>query len=254
MARRWKMVLVVAAGLVCACAGQVEAHLRDYLVNEQYYTAKKSEFEVELHNDLHLSEADQTRSYSSEHQVELEYGILDHLQLAYYEVFGWEDARSGDRWDREEFKLEAKLRFAEAGQWPADVALYLEYASPDGPRDVSSDAIEGKVILSRDFGSWNLIGNFIFEREINVHEAWQLAYTAGISYAVTPTTRLGLEVKESLGDEDEFDIFSADREAYLVPGVYITLTPHVRLLAGPAFGLTRSSDDLQVRTIVEVEF
>jgi len=251
---RWGAIAIVLAWLLGACAAPAEAHLRDYLVNEQYYTAKKGEFEVEFHNDLHLSEADETQSYSSEHQVELEYGVLDHLQLAYYEVFSWEDARAGDRWDRDEFKLEAKLRLAEAGQWPADVALYLEYANPDGHRDISSDEMEGKVILSRDVGPWNLIGNFIFEREINVHEPWQYKYTAGISYAVTPTTRAGLEIKESLGSGEDFGEHLADREAYLVPGIYATVTPHVRVLAGPAFGLTRASDDLQVRTIVEVEF
>ncbi len=33
-----------------------------------------------------------------------------------------------------------------------------------------------------------------------------------------------------------------------------SLTPHVRLLVGPAFGLTRVSDDVQLKSIVEIEF
>ena len=228
-----------------------EAHLRDYLVNQSYYTTKRGEFEVELYNDMNFAEADNDDSYNSQHQLEVEYGLTDHLQLSYYEVYTWDRAKD---WERDEFKIEAKLRLAEAGRWPVDVALYAEYANPDGHREVNSDELENKVILSRDFGPWNVVGNFIFEKQINTHSDWEFEYTAGVSYALTPRTRLGLEIKETLGDSGEFGFRRKDHKAFLVPGLYTSLTPHVRVLAGPAFGLTRVSDDLQLRSIVEVEF
>ena len=250
MRGRWVGWVAGIAVLFCA-GGPVAAHLRDYLVSQPYFTAKRGEFEVAFWNDMNFAEADNDDSYSSKHQVELEYGVLDHFQLAYYEVYTWDRAQD---WERDAFKLEAKLRFAEAGRWPVDVALYTEYKNPDGHREVHSDELENKVIFSKDIGPWNVIGNVIFERKLNVHSAWGFEYTAGVSYALTSRARLGLEVKETLGDSDEFGWHRKDHQLYLVPGLYISPAPHVRVLAGPAFGLTRASDDLQLRSIVEVEF
>jgi hypothetical protein len=228
-----------------------EAHLRDYLVSQPYYTARQGEFEVEFWNDVNFAESDNDDSYNSKHQIEFEYGLTDHLQLAYYEVYTWN--RKQD-WERDGFKVEAKLRFAEAGQWPVDLALYTEYKNPDGSRERRSDAMENKVILSKDVGPWNLIGNFVFEKDINTHSDWEFEYTAGVSYGMTPRTRIGLEVKETLGDTDAFGIHRKDHTLFLIPGLYTSLTPHLRVLVGPAFGLTRASDDVQLRSIVEVEF
>lgn len=236
---------------ILAAPAVADAHARDYLVNQPYFTAKRGEFEVTSWNDMNFSEADNSGTYHSKHQLELEYGITDHLQLAYYEVYTWDRAKD---WERDAFKIEAKARFAEAGQWPVDIALYTEYKNPDGHRSVSSDELENKVILSKDVGRWNLIGNVIFEKKLNTHSDWEFGYTAGVSYGVTPRTRLGLEVKETLGDSGEFGWRRKDHQLYLVPGVYTSLGSHVRVLVGPAFGLTHASDDLQLRSIVEVEF
>ena len=249
---RW----VIGCELLGLCVIQLsaplvaEAHLRDYLVNQDYYTAKRGEVEVELYNDFNFPESGHDDTYHSKHQVELEYGVTDHLQLAYYEVYTWD--RTED-WERDAFKIEAKLRFAEAGQWPLDLALYTEYKNPNGHRDSSSDELENKVILSKDFGPWNVVANFVFEKALNTGEPWEYEYTAGVSYGLTPRTRLGLEVEQGLGDSEDFH-FDSTQQLFLVPGIYTSLTPHVRVLVGPAFGLTRVSDDLQLRSIVEVEF
>ena len=99
----------VAAVLWLAAAPPAQAHLKDYLVSQDYYTAKRGEFEVEWYNDMHFTEADNSGSYHSKHEMEVEYGLLDHLQLAYYEVYTWDRERD---WERDEFKIEAKLRLA----------------------------------------------------------------------------------------------------------------------------------------------
>ncbi len=247
---RWMLGAALAVGMT-AGAAPAQAHLRDYLLNQPYYTTKRGEFEVGFWNDMNFAEADHSGSYNSKHQIELEYGVTDHLQLAYYEVYAWDRAKD---WERDEFKIEAKIRLAEAGQWPVDVALYTEYKNPDGHREISSDEIENKIILSKNFGPWNLIGNFVFEKKINTGSEMEFEYTAGVSYGLTPRTRLGMELKESLGDTKEFGVRRSDHVLYLLPGIYTNVTPHIRVLAGPAFGLTKGADDLQLRSLVEVEF
>lgn len=245
--RFWFLVVGIfwASGLQ-----QAQAHMRDYLINQDYYTAKRGEFEAELYNDMNFAEADNSASYHSQHQVELEYGITDHLQLAYYEAYKWN--REND-WQRDGFKIEAKARLAEAGQWPLDVAFYTEYENPNGRQETEGDQLESKIILGRDFGPLNFAFNFITETDLSVHDNWNVEYTAGVSYALTPRVRLGLELNEDLGTFKRL-LVNKQEPLYIVPGIYATITPHVRVLFGPAFGLTRSSDDFQLKSIVEVEF
>ena len=227
------------------------AHMRDYLFNQGYPTTQKGEFEAELWNDFNLKDADNDDTYSSRHQVELEYGLTSHLQLAYYEVFKWDRPKD---WRRDALKIEAKYRFLESGELPIDIALYGEYKNPNGHQDSASDELEGKLILSRDFGPWNLVGNLIAERKINEHEDWQWEYTAGVSYPVHPKVRLGLEWKETFGDQGEFGIHRKGHEFQLMPVVAASPAPHTRILFGPAFGLTKAADDIQLKSIVEIEF
>lgn len=226
------------------------AHMRDYVLNQPYYTAKRNEVEVAFWNDYYMPEADNDGTWKSKHQVEVEYGITNHVQVAYYEVYTWDRTKD---WERDAFKIELKGRLAEAGQWPVDIAFYTEYKNPDGSRHARSDVLENKVILSKNLGAWNLIGNFIFEKDLNKHSDWELEYTAGVSYALTPRTRLGLEVKQSLGDTKEF-AFDGHHELYIAPGIYSNVLDNVRVLLTPVFGATRVSDDLQLRSLVEVEF
>lgn len=226
------------------------AHQRDYLVNQPYYTTKQGEFEVAFYNDMNLPEMDNDDTYNSKHQIEVEYGITDHLQAAFYEVYTWDRAED---WSRDEFKIEAKYRFAEPGQLPLDIALYGEYANPNGSRETHSDDVETKLILSKDIGVWNFTANLIAERAINENADWDLEYTAGVNYAVTPRTRLGLELQQQLGNSDSFHADST-QPAYIIPGIYTNILPNVRILVGPAFGLTRASNDVQFKSLVEVEF
>ncbi len=251
MVGRAMWTLACLTALVAGALMAPSASARMYLLSQGYKTAERGEVEVGFFNDIHFAEADNDDSYHSKHQIELEYGVTDHLQLAYYEVYTWDQS---DSWKRDEGKWEAKYRLAERGEWPVDVALYTEYKNPNGRRETRSDEIENKVIFSKDFGSWNVISNIIFERAVNTHDAWAFAYTAGVSVPVTDTTRIGLELKDTLGDEDEFGWHRKDHQVILLPVVSMHFGKHVEVLIGPAFGLTRAADDFQLRSLVQVEF
>ena len=241
-----------AAAALLANESAAFAHQRDYVLNQPYYTTRKGEWELEVWTDYHLRDVDHGNTHSFKQQYELEYGLTNRLQVAYYEVIKWDRTKD---WRRDALKVETKYRFAEAGEWPVDVALYGEYEGPNGRQDGDSDALEGKLIVSKDLGPWNVIGNLIAERKINEHEFWGLEYRAGVSYPVTQRVRLGLELRETLGaPEGEFGARRKGHEVQLMPGLYASVTPHVRLLIGPAFGLTKAADDVQIRSIVEVEF
>jgi len=249
---RSRILSVLLAALTLGGAAPAFAHMRDYVLNQPYYTTKRGEFELEIYHDYNLRDFDNDNTHSLKQQFELEYGLTNHWQIAYYEVAKWDRTKD---YRRDALKIESKYRFAEAGEWPVDVAIYGEYEGPNGHQDSDSDALEGKLILSKDFGPWNVVGNLITERKINEHDLWAFEYTAGVSYPLNPKMRLGLELRETLGAlEGEFGIRRKNHELQLMPGIYATLTPHLRVLIGPAFGLTKAADDFQIRSIVELEF
>ena len=249
--RRLLAAVLTTAAVLSLNPAPAAAHMRDYIFNQGYHTPRKGEFEVELYNDFKMPDAGEDGTFNSQHQIELEYGITNRLQLAYYEVFTWNRAND---WQRDAFKVETKYRFFESGELPVDIALYGEYKNPNGSRDARGDALEGKLILSRDFGKWNVIGNLIVERKINEHEDLQWEYTAGASYAIQPNLRAGLEIKETLGDQGDFGPLRRGHELQLMPLIAFNPTPNTRILFGPAFGLTGPADDLQLKSIVEIEF
>lgn len=251
MRNRSVFCALAMAGVFFCTQGLAYAHMRDTIFNQGYHTSRKGEFEVELYNDLNLKDVDNDDTFGTRHQVELEYGLTNRWQWAYYEVFTWD--RTND-WQRDSFKIETKYRFLESGELPVDVALYGEYKNPNGRQDSSSDEMEGKLILSKEWSRWNFIANLIVERKINEHEDLQWEYTAGVSYFINPKVRLGFEVKENLGDQGEFGIRRKGHELQGMPVVAVSITPHTRILFGPAFGLTKAADDLQLKSIVEIEF
>ena len=251
MFRTLMTATLIAAASLALWASPSEAHLRDYLFNTEYYTAERGEFEVETFNDLKFHEADHSDTYSTEHQVELEYGLLDHLQLASYVVWAWEH---GEPVMYDEWKAEIKTRLCEAGTLPVDIALYAEYANHNGSPPDDSDTLEGKLILSKSWGAWNVTANWIMEKEIQNAKQWEFEWTAGVNYAWTLRWKTGLELKETLGTKDEFGVRRKEHELYLMPTVGWSPTKNAKILIGPAFGLTRAADDIQLRTMVAIEF
>ncbi len=251
MKMNWWMVSLVMAAVIVGQTPAASAHMRDYLVNEGYYTAKKGEVEFELHTDYNMPEPDQDSTHNIKQQYELEYGLTNHLQLAYYEVATWN--RQND-FQRDSLKVETKYRFVESGEWPVDLALYAEYKNPNGRDETASDEMEGKLILAKNFGRWSAVFNWVMERKIGEHESWQMEYTAGGGYIVNPKLRFNLEVKETLGDVHEFGIRRKAHELQLIPSIGFNPTANSRVLIGPAIGLTHATDDLQIKSIVSVEF
>ena len=242
---------LVAMASLALWASPGEAHLRDYLFNQEYYTAERGELEVESFNDLTLKEADNSDTYSAKHQLELEYGVTDHLQLAGYAVWKW---KKGQEYVYDQWKVEAKYRLFEAGTLPVDIALYAEYANQNGSPPGDSDKLEWKVVLSKTWGNWNATANLIAEKAIQKAEATEFEWTAGVVYAWTPRFTTGLELKETLGTRHQFGWGRSDHSLQLMPTIGWSPTKNTKVLVGPAFGLTRAADDIQLRTMVAIEF
>ena len=223
-------VLILSAAL-CVSAF---SHPRDYLVTTPYWTSPKGAFEVELRTNYAASDSDHAGKFV--HQTEVEYGLTDRLTVGVYGV--WEKPQ-GSSLGYKETKFEAKHRLAEPGRLYFNPAIYGEYIWASGS---GSDEFEGKLILQRYISErTNIAINGIIEHEMGSDD-WESGYTLGIACQVWPKTKLGLELKGKPGD------------LYIIPGAYLDFAPNKRLNIGPSIGLTGKSTNLEIKTLLELEF
>ncbi|NOZ03633.1 MAG: hypothetical protein GXO92_03375 [FCB group bacterium] len=166
---------------------------RFYIWTYEYKTMERGE--VELENYVTFSSPDMDSlagNTSSKFEYEIEVGMTDRFDFAIYQVF---EQSPSDPLRYKEYKLRGRYRFGEKGKYFVDPLLYLEYK---GRPDFSKHVWEGKLILAKDIGNWNMALNPIFEVEIDESgREKEYAYTAGTSYRITDLFRLGMEVKGS---------------------------------------------------------
>jgi len=138
-------------------------------------------------------------------------------------------------------KLVNRFHLAPYRERAVNPAVYLEYKkSTDSP---SKDAIEGKLLLTRDLGRWSFSANLIWNAPLDGRSSPAFEYTAGLAREYAPSRYWSLEVKGA-PDKNEY---------YLVPATSFPLGKRARLNVGVGKGLNRSSGDCVVRTILAWE-
>jgi hypothetical protein len=91
------------------------------------------------------------------------------------------------------YKLRARYKFGEKNQYLMDPLLYFEYK---GKPDFTKHVLEGKLILAKDYGSFNYAINPVFEIEYEDGEQeHEFKYNAGSCYKINKLLSIGLEIK-----------------------------------------------------------
>jgi hypothetical protein len=211
-----KSRLSLGMGLFCAAfPGLAAANPHPLPYSYPYQTLPKGRVEVEEIADLvpmrvTREKEDGTRdavtAVRSQLQTELEIGVHDRLELA----LG--------------LKQRLRYRFAEEGDLPVDLGVYLEVAEL-----YNEVEIEEKLLLSRRFGYLTTVCNLWVEQEYYFQtQEWKLIYnpTLGAVYELSPSLMLGLEYwargrfNKAKADEGTSDSPSGARH-YLGPTVLL---------------------------------
>ncbi len=165
-----------------------------------YQTLAEGEVEVEEIVDLipmrvAREKLDGTRdavtALRSQLQTEVELGLTDRLELGLYFVFRQGATADTPALRFEGLKQRLRYRFAEEGDLPLDLGVYLEIAEFYNELE-----IEQKLLLSRRFGYLTTAVNLWVEQEYYFQDdAWKLIYnpTAGVVYELSPRFMIGLE-------------------------------------------------------------
>lgn len=239
------MQKVIAMFVICAVilvlAGNAHADWRSYVWTYEYMTMHKGTAEIEYYLTEEQPDIDESKPNTWKHYIELEYGITDHWDVAMYQRFKQSNKTNDSSFEYNGFKLRTRYRIAEKNKLPLDTLLYLEYIRDD---DFSNpNVLEGKIIFAKDIGNFNASYNQIIKQELESGGKTKHEYAAGLSYAITPQFKLGIESKGNYTDE----------KYYIGPT--ISWAPGKLWTAiGVAAGLTDNSNDLQARLIVGVPF
>jgi hypothetical protein len=239
------------AGLaVLAVPAVAAADRRAFTFTYEYPTQPEGNLEIELWNtQIRDGLGEDGGTSAIEQQLQIEYGITDYTSISLFQTVE-QGGDSGLRYGRT--KLELGHRFAERGEWPVDITLYLELAKPFGEAAVE---LQPKLILARDFAAFtlaaNLIGKIELERETDadgdkaIEATFIPAWAVGLTYEVVPQLKIGAENWGERNTEDNIESWAGPALAW-APSTKFWAT------ASAGFGLTDHSADLVVRFILAV--
>lgn len=197
---RLRLALTAAVLATLATISVAHANPRALPFTYPYATLAEGEAEIEQYVDLTpltaLSTSSGARTWyvPPQFQTEFEYGITNRLELGLYVTFVPNHADSltstAELPEADGVKQRLRLRLAEEGEWPVDVALYGEVVENDEEIE-----LEAKVILAKRFDRLRIMMNLTGEREFYYENRrdWVLNPSAGLTYQVTPTFQPGLE-------------------------------------------------------------
>jgi hypothetical protein len=182
-------------------------------------------------------------------QIEIEIGLVPHLQLDVYQNFSVDNE---GKFDVEGNQIEMRYSFGRTyNQIPLNPVLYLEWH----PRKGAQDRAEGRLLLGGNLAPRLLWAtNLFFESNVNYFKMpsaqggdIEAGATLAASYAVLPQLRLGLETKVGVDQHSDPTFYPM---ALVGPNVLLKSTRLGLKLTATAFvGLAPKDPRIQILAI-----
>lgn len=180
-------------------------------------------------------------------QTEIEYGLTDYVELAWYFVYQQGASARAPALTFRGIKQRVRFNLADRGTWPVDVGGYLEVAEYHDEIE-----FEQKVLLGKRFGRLDVLSNLWIEQEYYFQDdSWKLIYnpTLGASYELSPNFNAGVEywVRGRFDSGEAADDTPSGARHYLGPAFmlqrgehFVTLGAYARL---DTLGQSQQVDD-----------
>lgn len=178
--------------LVFMLPKMAEADRRNFVWTYEAKTMAKGEAEIEYYFTTFANKKDTDTDYKLDinHDLEIEYGVTDHFDIAMYQMFRQQEGKS---FTYRGYKLRGRYRFGETGQYFVDPLIYIEFIHKPFSHEVE---FEEKLVLSKNIGNLIIAFNATFEQEIkhkdNVQE-YKFIPTLAIGYQIRPWITVGAE-------------------------------------------------------------
>jgi hypothetical protein len=240
MIRASLLFAVVVVVIVIFAVVPAHADRRSFGYTYEYQTMPEGGLDLEIWGTQVRPDLGEAAT-GYEFRLEVEYGITDHWDIAFYQVFA-QGAAETDPFAFDATKIETRYRFAERGEWPIDVLGYFEVVKP-----LREDAVEleFKAILARDVGpvtfALNLIGEIVLASDVHFVPGWSF----GATWEVVPAFHIGAE---TFGERNEDDTI----HAWAGPALSWAPSPKLWVTGFVGFGLTNNSEDFLGRLILGI--
>ncbi len=145
------------------------------------------------------------------------------------------------------FRAEGRLRFAEEGDWPVDLALSAEYeleTTRISGEDAAEHVVTPRLVLSRDLvPRFNTTLNLDLPVRIAPDARVSFAYRVGVRYPAQAIVRVGAEFRHEV----------RNRVAEVFPQVWFQPRENLAIKLGIGIGVTDAAERFTARLAVELE-
>ncbi len=249
-------MFLLTLGFLGGQASNAFAHARTYVWNQEYQTLPKGQFELESHTQVKVPKMGEHSGKNDwVYEEELEYGVTDRLNISHYQQWltanheGVDAAGVAvkDVTRYAGFKFETKYRIGEKGRYWVDPLLYFEYEyEPQDRKDGAPHVSEGKIVLSKDFGRFNVVYNQVMESKLGHKGRTEHEYTFGVNYELLEGFRAGMEMKGQYWNP------SSNRNEIALGPTLAYEAKYFWVAAGVLFGANHAADDFQARVSVGI--
>jgi len=244
---RCQTPLLVVLVSLAAVDGSTSASPRQLPFTYPYVTTPAGMAEIEQYIDVIPTDVVDGAGGASTRlrfdlKTELELGLSERWELGFYLV-----ARqpADGPYAFRGLKQRLRGRFADEGELPVDLGLYLEVSEL-----ADTLALEQKLIVAKRFGALMLLGNVSFEQAIPyAGGAAEVVFnpSAGLSWAASPAVSLGLEYRmdgaiSKLGQADH----------YLGPVLMLMKGEYFATIGGYAHLGGESDGDVWIRVLLGI--
>jgi hypothetical protein len=240
-------------GAIIALTTAADAGSRRFTYSYETTTMPKGAMELENWVTWKTSKDNDADFERFDIRHEFEYGVTDHLQLAFY-FADWRYEKSATESGKTSFQdiaVEAIYNLTDPNTSPYGSAVYGEIKGSDDFIE-----LEGKLLLQKNIGPWvmvyNVGGEIAWEDDYQQDEA-ELKQTLGVSYQLHPSLSIGAEVLHEIAVPDVESI--GDSGVYLGPNISWRNDRFSVGMTG-LWQITSLSDepDFQLRTLFSVDF
>lgn len=244
---------LLSLGAIIAAATTAEAGSRRFTYSYETTTMPKGAMELESSVTWKTGKDGVPGFDRFDMRHEFEFGVTDHLQLAFY-FADWSYENSSDESGKATFQdvaVEAIYNLTDPNTTPFGSAVYGEIKGNDDFIE-----LEGKLLLQKNIGPWVLVynvgGEIAWENHYEQDEA-ELMQSAGVSYQINPSLSIGAEALHEIAVPDVEII--GDNGAYLGPNISWRNDRFAVTMTG-LWQLTSLSGepDFQLRTLFSIDF
>lgn len=191
---------LLSLSLLCATSGLAAATPHPNPFTYPYQTLAEGALEIEQYTDLTPVRVQREKDDGTLEGVfgvraalttEIEYGLTDRLEFGWYFAFNQTASAGDSALTFDGVKQRLRYRFADTGELPVDIGLYLEVAELHDEIE-----LEEKVILAKQLGALNLVANLWVEQEYQFQDKvteYLFNPTFGLNYELSPRYIIGAE-------------------------------------------------------------